>query len=263
MAIWRFQVVKMVSLSIVMAVVSACVNKMKIKNKENNSFGITSNFDKKSYELFKKEIIELAKKYEDNSKVKNLKYSVFINGMRDLHMEVKGWCSRIIDDNGKVSEILMLDYDEVYYDHAKAEMLYLIEKYDLPPFIILTSEEKFDEINKLNYGNYMALCLKKNTLREVFNMQSETHADRNHMLIPLKNRYATTVLRLGPKGKKSAPKFKEIIGDTNKEYPQEVSEAHWKGLKQLYPEIPDIKFTNLDGNNTTKLWLNVYKTASK
>ena len=75
-------------------------------------------------------------------------------------------------------------------------------------------------------------------------MQDQLHCDAAYKNIPLIYRFKTWVLRLGAKGNKPKPKFKEIIGDLNKSYNVGVSEAHLKALENIYPEIPKINYTN-------------------
>jgi len=177
-------------------------------------------------------------------------------------MPVKGWCSRVVDKSGKVSEVLFLDYDNILYRIVEDELKYLMEEYNLSPFYVFISKEKKDS-NGETYGNYMAVCLTKNTFRQVVQMQNELHVDSAYKRIALTYRFKTWVLRLGPKGKKGRPIFKEIVGDVKKTHPQDVSNAHLQALRAIYPEIPKIKYKNLDKNNIKNLFVSEYKTASR
>lgn len=243
-------------------VVDHCV-KMEIKNKE-TGISIKCNLDYKSYKRFLHDVKQLGQLYESKSKINNLKYSIILSAIKTPYMETKGWCSRVIDkDTGRVSEVLFLDYDNILYYILKEELRYLIEKYDLPPIYVFKTQEETDKQNNLQFGNYICICLKKCQFKQITSIHEETHSDRAHQIVPRSNKWATWVLRLGSKGKKGAPEFKEVIGDINKEYSQEISNAHLEGLYQLYPNIPRIKYTNKDKGTVESLFLNTYLTASK
>jgi len=245
-----------------MAVGSAWVNKMDIRKKEGEGLNISVKLDRKNYKKFIEDIKNLGKKYEYKSDVNKLHYSILTNCQRLPYMPVKGWCSRCIDKNGKVTEVIFIDYDNILYRIIEDELRYLIEEYNLSPFYIFSTFEDKD-CNGEIYGNYIAICLTKKTFREVIQIQNELHCDQAYKKIPLIYRFKTWVLRLGNKGKKKAPKFKGIIGDIKKKYFQNVSQAHLEALEGIYPEIPKVKYTNLDGNDISKLFVTEYVTASK
>jgi len=233
--------------------------KMDIRHKENEGLNITSKLDKKNYNAFIRDIKRLGKKYETKSNVSYLKYSILANCRKLPFMPVRGWCSRCVDKNGKVSEVFFADYDNTLYRIVQDELRYLMEEYDMPPFYVFTTEEDKD-INGEIHGNYIVINIKKHTFKEVVGIQDELHCDQAYKRIPLIYRFKTWVLRLGNKGKKASPKFKEVIGDINKKYPQECSKPHLKALEKIYPQIPKIKYTNLDKNK--KLFVTEYVTAS-
>jgi hypothetical protein len=236
--------------------------KMDIRKKEAEGVNISVKLDKIRYKKMMDDIKKLGKKYEFQSNLKKLDYSILSNCQKLPFMPVKGWCSRVVDSNGKVSEVIFLDYDNILYRLVESELKYLIEEYNLSPFYVFISEESKDEYGEI-YGNYMAICLTKKTFREVVKMQDELHCDQAYKKIPLIYRFKTWVLRLGAKGKKLGPKFKTVIGNLSKDYKQDVSQAHLEALKGLYPEIPKINYTNLDKNNISKLFVTEYVTASK
>lgn len=235
---------------------------MDIRKKESEGINISIKVDYKNYKKLIADIKSLGKKYEFSSNVNKLNYSLLANFQKLPYMKVKGWCSRVVDDNGKITEVFFCDYDNILYRLVQDELRYLMEEYDMPPFYVFkTFEEK--DCNGEVYGNYVVVCLKKQTFREVIQMQKELHCDQAYKQIPLIYRFKTWVLRLGPKGKKGKPLFKEIVGDLGKEYSQDVSQAHLQALEGLYPEIPGINYTNLDGHSINKLFLTEYITASK
>jgi hypothetical protein len=235
---------------------------MDVRTKESEGLNISIKVDSKHYQKLIKDIKLLGKKYEYASDVNKLNYSLLANFQKLPYMKVKGWCSRVIDDNGKITEVFFCDYDNVLYRIVEDEVRYLMQQYDMPPFYIFsTSEDK--DCNGEIYGNYIVICLKKNTFKQVIDMQKELHCDQAYKQIPLIYRFKTWVLRLGSKGKKKAPTFKEIIGDLSKKYNQDVSEAHLKALRAFYPEMPKVNYTNLDGHDISKLYVTEYITASK
>ena len=233
---------------------------MRIKQKQSEGLKISVDLDKSNFDKYIKELKRLGKHYESKSNVNKLNYSIINVCQRLPYMNVKGWCSRVVDPNNKVSEVLFIDYDNILFRIVEDELKYLMEKYNLSPCYVFTSEEETDDYGEL-YGNYMVVCLTKKTYKEIIEMQDQLHCDAAYKNIPLIYRFKTWVLRLGSKGKKLGPKFKTVIGDLSKEYNQDVSQAHLTALEKIYPEIPKIKYTNLDKN--LRLFLTEYKTASK
>lgn len=234
---------------------------MDIRKKE-GGLNITAKLDSKNYKKFVQELKNLGKSYESKSNVNNLHYSILSNCQKLPYMKVKGWCSRCVDDDGRVTEVFFCDYDNILYRIVQDEARYLMQDFNETPIYVFTSEESKD-CNGETYGNYMLVSIKKHTFRQVIKMQDDLHCDQAYKKIPLIYRFRTWVLRLGPKGKKGCPKFKEVIGDLNEEYYQEVSQAHLEALKQIYPNIPDIKYKQLDGRGIGKLFVTEYVTASK
>lgn len=233
---------------------------MKITKKQNEGIKISCNLDKTNFDKFMNDIKKLGKKYESQSNINKLNYSILSVCQRLPYMEVKGWCSRVVGKDNKVSEVIFLDYDNILYRIVEDELKYIMDKHDLSPFYVFTSEEDKDNYGE-TYGNYMAICLTKKSFKEVIEIQDELHCDQAYKKVPLVYRFKTWVLRLGSKGKKSGPVFKEVIGDLKKDYKQDVSNAHLTALKKIYPEIPSIKYKNLDKN--LRLFLTTYVTASK
>ena len=236
--------------------------KMDIRKKENEGLNISVKLDKFYYKKFIENLKTLGQSYEHKSDKNKLDYSILANCHKLPYIKVKDWCRRCIDKNGRVSEVFFCDYDNILYRIVQDEARYIYEEHDETPIYVFVSEEDKDNNGEL-YGNYMLVSLKKHSFRDVITIQDNLHCDEAYKRIPLIYRFKTYVLRLGNKGKKKRPKFKEIIGDLSKEYTQEVSQAHLEALKVLYPKIPDVKYKNLDGNKINKLFVTEYITASK
>jgi len=232
---------------------------MEIKKKELGE-NIIVNLDYKNYKSFLDKVKQLAQKYEAQSNYKNLNYSVVYNGRKRPYMNVRGWCSRVIEKSGKISEVIFIDYDDILFRIMEEELKYIQKKYNLSPFYIFTTHDQLDENGEL-YGNYIAVSLTKKKFREVYEILSGLHCDNSYKIVPTSYRFKTWVLRLSNKGKKKPPKFKCIIGNLNKKYAQDVSQAHLECISKVYPNLPKIKYTNLDGNH--RIYLTEYKTASK
>lgn len=234
---------------------------METRNKDGQGLNISIKVDAANYKKLIQEIKKLGKKYETASNYNFLNYSLLANFQRLPYMKVKGWCSRVVDNNGRISEVFFCDYDNILYRIVQDELRYLMEQYDMPPFYVFTTFEERDCNGEL-YGNYLVICLKKNTFKQVIDIQKELHCDQAYKQIPLIYRFKTWVLRLGNKGKKEPPKFKEVIGDLLKNYNQEVSNAHLLLLKKLYPEIIHPRYKNKDKHKIDKLYTTEYLTAS-
>jgi hypothetical protein len=233
-----------------------------IRKKEGQGINISVKVDFNHFKRLIYVIKVLGQRYESKSNTNKLDYSLLANFQKLPYMKVKGWCSRCIDKNGKISEVFFCDYDNILWRLVKDELLYLIEEYDETPFYVFsTSEEK--DCNGELYGNYLIVGLKKHTFKQVIEMQDNLHCDQAYKKIPLIYRFKTWVLRLGPKGNKNKPKFKCVIGDLTKEYKQEISEAHLIALKSLYKNLPNIKYLNKDGGKLKNLFVTEYFTASK
>ena len=227
-------------------------------NQDDKGLRITCFTDKRNYNDFLNDIKKLGKKYEYNSDVDKLTHAVIFYGQRVPYIDTKGWTSRVITKEG-IHHVLFLDYDEILYDLMVEELEYVCQKHNMSPFYVFTTYEKKDSNGRF-YGNYMAISLTKKRFGEIVNIQNELHCDSAYKKIALIYRFKCWVLRLSSKGDKPRPKFKGIIGHNGGYYIEDVSRAHLELLKKLYPEIPYIKYTNLDNNK--KIYLSKYKTAS-
>jgi hypothetical protein len=228
---------------------------MRITDKENNQWKLNINLDEKRYAEFFNKVTKLAKDLEHKSKIGKLNYSIVLNAVKIPNMETGGWSNRCED----FKFVLFLDFDNTLWWQVKTQLEFLMEKFNLPPCYVFETESNLD-CNKEEYGNYNVMCPIKLRFFETFEIQNETTCDIAHKNLPKIYRFKSAILRNVPKGKKGAPKFKCIIGDINKEYIQPVSSAHLNFIETVYPEIPRIKYKNLDGLKT--LWLSDYKTAS-
>lgn len=237
------------------------MKKMEIREKEGEGLNISIKVDKKRYNNLIQEIKKLGHKFEHISNYNYLNYSLLANFQELPYMKVKGWCSRVVDKNGKTSEVFFCDYDNILYRIVEDELRYLMEEYDMPPFYVFKTFEDKDDNGEV-YGNYIVVCLKKQSFRQVVQIQKELHCDQAYKQIPLIYRFKTWVLRLGNKGNKKPPEFKEVIGDLKKEYNQEISGAHLKAIEGLY-KVPKIKYKNVDKGTIKDLYVTEYVTASK
>lgn len=232
---------------------------MKVANKEEKGLNITCFLDRKNYLKFLSDLKKMGQKYETKSNPNNLNYAGVFYGRRMPYINVKGWSSKIIEKDKGIHHVMFLDYDEMLFEEMKEELEYVCRKHNMSPFYVFKTFETIDGQNQV-YGNYIAISLTKKRFAEVVDIQNELHCDAAYKKVPLIYRFKCWVLRLGNKGKKSAPKFKCVVGNNKKSYNQEISQAHLEVLRKLYPEIPLIKYTKKDGNK--KLYLSEYQTAS-
>jgi hypothetical protein len=229
---------------------------MKISDKENNQIKINFNFDKSSYKKFVDEVELIGKELEHKSNVKNLKYTVVVNGVKIPNMPTGGWSNRCED----FKFVIFLDFDNSLWWQVKTQLEFLIDRFNLSPFYVFETEKHLD-CNKEEYGNYNCVCLTKKRFFETFEIQGETTCDQAHKNLPKIYRFHSAILRNKPKGNKGAPIFKCVIGDLEKEYNQPISSAHLNFITTAYKEIPKVKYSNED--KFKKLWLADYKTGSK
>jgi hypothetical protein len=136
---------------------------MEIKKKEIGE-NIILNFDKSNYKLFLNEIKRLGQYYESKSNYKKITDSIVFNARKKPYMNVKGWCSRVINPSGKIDEIIFADYDRILFDLMKAELLYIQERYNLTPFYIFTTFEDTNSDGSI-YGNYLAISTTKKNFK--------------------------------------------------------------------------------------------------
>lgn len=229
---------------------------MRISDKENNQIKLNINLDRKNYSKFINKVEKIGKELEHKSSLKNLKYTVVVNGTKIPNMETGGWSNRCED----FKFVIFLDFDNTLWWQVKTQLEFLIERFNLSPFYVFETEKNID-VNGDEYGNYNCVCLTKVRFFETFQIQNETTCDVAHKNLPKIYRFHSHILRNLPKGSKGRPKFKCVIGDLNKEYSQPISSAHLSFLNRLGENIPKVKYSNEDNFKT--LWLSNYKTASK
>jgi len=229
---------------------------MRISDKENNQVQINLNLDRKNYTRFIKEVEILGKRLESTSSLKNLKYTIVVNGIKIPDMPTGGWSNRCED----FKFVIFLDFDNSLWWQVKTQLEFLIERFNLSPFYVFETESHID-CNGEEYGNYNCVSLTKKRFFEVFEVQNETTCDIAHKRIPKIYRFKSHILRNLAKGEKGRPKFKCIVGDVKNKYNQDTSSAHLDFLHKAYDNIPKIKYSNLDKGE--KLWLSSYKTGSK
>ena len=240
---------------------------MDIRKKEGQGINISVKLDKRSYDSYIKDIKILGKKYESQSNTSFLKYSILTNCQKLPYMKIKGWSSRVVDKNKRVSHVTYVDYDNVLFRIIFDEISYLTEKYNLPPWYCMSTFEDTDPNGEV-YGNYLLFNLKKSTFKEVIEMQDKLSCDQAFKRIPLLYRFKCWCARLGEKNdgkkiKRPAPKFKCIIGDVKKSYNQEISNSHLQALNAIYPETKNlIKYKNKDKGTIKDVVFVDYITAS-
>jgi len=236
---------------------------MKIKKHENSNITINLSVDKKRHDKFLKDLKKIGQKAEFNSNPNRLNYFISTHFQRIPYAKVGGICSRVIEDSGEIFEVIFLDVDNQIRFLLESECKFLMENYNLSPFMIFTTFEKIDENSKQPYGNYHAISITKCHYKQIFEIQSKVHTlDSAYSVIPKIFKWKTWVLRQSVKGNRDKPKFVKIIGDINKSYNQNCSNAHRLFLEGIYPEMPKIKYTNLDKYGVDKLFLTEYKTAA-
>ena len=156
-----------------------------------------------------------------------------------------GYSSKTEDNK----HILLLDYDHVeknvVYEDVSAIQLY----FSLPPAYLFTTKEKKEDGNIV--GNYHVVFLCKNNSRKTFEIMGEVGIDSNFRDSPLRKESKSWVLRIGKKNGSGEPKFLEMIGNKNLNYP--ISTAHKKLLKKFFPKIKHPKYKNEDGLSQIKI----------
>lgn len=137
-------------------------------------------------------------------------------------------------DDGK--QVIFIDYDNVPRELVERDYSRIQKKFSLPPAYLLSTKE---ELDGEWFGNYHVICLKKYTANEVYKIISETNCDYNFVSMPLRKRYRNWILRIGPKNRKSKPKFIKILGtnQTIKKTSFEISSAHRLFFDKMYPQI--------------------------
>lgn len=233
---------------------------MEVRQKD-NGLEIVSHSDKKRSLIAIKKLKEILFESEVNSKKDKTDYSVRVYLQNNPSMNVKGWYSLVVEDSGRLRQVLFLDYDDIRYNFMESELKWLINQFNLTPFYILSSFENKNK-NGVVYGNYLAICIQKFDYQDIIALQKPLSIDYQYKQVARSNYYKSWCLRLGEKGEKKRPQFKCVIGDLNKKYSQEVSNSHLQMLKALY-KIPDIKYSNLDNGTLKTIRITEYVTGSK
>lgn len=236
---------------------------MDIKYHENQNITINLRVDKKNYNSFLRQIKILGQEAEYNSNPNKLNYFISTHFQKMPYVKVGGICSRVIEDSGEILEVVFLDVDNKLRWILESECKFLMNEYNLSPFYIWTTNEQIDEKSGKPYGNYHAISVTKCPYKQIFEMQSKVHTlDPAYSVIPKIFKYGTWVLRQSNKKNRAKPKFVGIVGDISKKYAQDCSNAHLQFIQGVYPEIPKIKYTNLDKHGVDRLFLTEYKTAA-
>lgn len=236
---------------------------MDIKKHENDNVTINLKVDKKNYEKFMRWLKVAGQKAEAESDVEKLDYFISSHFQRIPYVKVGGICSRVIEESGEILEVVFLDVDNKLRWIFESECKFLMNEYNLSPFYIFTTSENIDDNSKQPYGNYHGISITKCSYKKILEMQSKVHTlDPAYSVIPKIFKYGTWVLRQSNKKDRARPKFVEIIGDINKEYNQDCSNAHRLFIEGIYQDVPKIKYTDLDNHKLEDLFLTEYRTAS-
>jgi len=155
--------------------------------------------------------------------------------------------------------VLFMDYDNCPLWLIKEDYKRLQDKYGLPMAYLFTTKEKKENGEKI--GNYHVICLAKFYPKKIYEIISKTHADVNFMSMPLRNKYRNWILRISNKGKRTRPKFVEMIGEDSN-YNYQISKSHFNLLKNIYPNaLPKcFKWNNQD--NLNKIYFQEYETLN-
>ncbi len=152
--------------------------------------------------------------------------------------------------------VLYIDFDDVPLWLVKEDFKRISEKYNLPDsYLIKTHEEEQDGEF---FGNYHIVSLRKFYANQITQIISETNADANFMTMPLKKKWRSWVLRIGPKRNKSKPRFAEILkSNSNSKEGIIISTPHRKFFEAAYCKIdyPD----NVKNDSLTKCFFQDYE----
>ena len=155
-----------------------------------------------------------------------------------------GYSSRT--QSGK--HILILDYDQTEKEIVESDVRTLMDKYKLPPAYLFKTKEE----------GWHVVFLSKHYIKDIFEMMRYTHVDSNFRDMPRKTTFKDYILRISSKSHRRKPRYIGLVGD-NVNLNKEISEAHLKLLKKLYPKLPNIPYKNKDGGN--KLFIKTYETG--
>lgn len=145
--------------------------------------------------------------------------------------------------------VLFFDWDDVPYDAVVSEIKFLQEFYKLSSAYVFENDLK---------DSYHAVILDKFSLRNAYKILINTSSDSAFINAPKYMFGKEWVLRVTSKGKRKAPKFKELI--KSKWDIHETSTAHRLFLQKWYG-VPALRHAYAD--NFYSIPLVTYNTASK
>ena len=140
---------------------------------------------------------------------------------------------------------LFLDYDKTEEQFLKSELEHLQMLYDLGNIYIFKSSEK----------GFHAVSFVKLKAHEFMEIMQNSTCDWAFKQIPRFTTFRSWILRSFEKGDTERPKYLYTL---KRESSRELSEAHYRYFKKLYPEIEEDK--RLDG--IKDLFLIKYKTRT-
>jgi hypothetical protein len=145
----------------------------------------------------------------------------------------------------KLHYVLFFDFDNIYYDTVREQLLALQMQEKMSNIIILTTGEKIDDYGK-TVGSYHAYELTHRLYHELPEILKYTSVDRNTLRAQRLFSGKGWVLRTEPKilissGKmlKDKPKFKEVLWSHYKQKGKKHSFAHYyygTRLGQVYTD---------------------------
>jgi len=172
----------------------------------------------------------------------------------------KGITNRCED---RLHYVLFFDYDDIYYETMRTELIALQKQEKLSDIIILCSSERKSEYGEL-LGSYHAYELGKYRYHDIPEILKWTSVDRNFIRVPRLFSGRGWVLRTEPKTKikngqivKDKPVFKEILY-SKYDVGKKKSFAHYYYLRQQF----GIPFLKMNWDNSKSIQKIQYTTTS-
>ena len=141
--------------------------------------------------------------------------------------------------------IPFIDYDNTSKEIVLEDARRLIKEHNLPPFYLFTTKEEN------GIGNYHLVNLCKVSYWGIQHLLNQCRCDQKYASMNLRNPFKSWVLRISKKGKRSNPKFLQLIGK-NENLDQKISKAHLDFFNKIY-KLPKINYKNLDNGKEVKI----------
>lgn len=158
------------------------------------------------------------------------------------------WVTGISNATEDGKYCLFIDYDNTSKEIVIEDAERLIKEHNLPPFYLFTTKEEKE------IGNYHLINLTRLSYNDIKQLLSECRCDQKYISMNLRNPFKSWVLRISQKGKRSNPKFLQLVGLHLGKYNYDVriSQAHLEFLNKIY-KLPKIAYDNLDGGKKVKI----------